>query len=413
MVFKKSYLFIIIFIILSILIFVFKDYLKHELLTSFPPEIQEAIHVARHPETINNLENDFNVNFLPNTQFIDLNYYHVDLKYDVPTNLANNFSLEDYQIDIYKDLVYLVNKIGIVKQFILTSDQGTIKVAENKNISSNLNNLNIGKLLDLLVNNEYLYISYIVETPTCDLLKISRAKLNINPLYFEEIYEPDRCIGVLPATTMKFYKHNNKDGILLTSGNILESIHLAQDPQSTMGKILFLDLSSYKASNFTTGHRNPQGLLIFNDIIISTEHGPRGGDEINKIEYNTNYGWPISSYGEPYEMTSLPVYDKNHELNNFKEPIFSFIPSIGISEIINLPNSFSKNWQNNFLMASLKNESLYRIRFDSKFSRVIYMERIFIGEMIRDIKYYSKLNIILLTEINRNGKMGILSVKKN
>jgi hypothetical protein len=413
-VFKKSYLFIIIFIILSILIFVFKDYLKHELLMSFPPGIQKAIKVALHPELINNLENDYNVNFLPNTQFIDLNYYQVDLKYDVPTNLANNFSLENYQIDIYKDLVYSVTNTGHVKQFVLTSDQGIIKVAENKNISSNLNNINIGRLLDLLVNNEYLYISYIVESPTCDVLKISRAKLNINPLYFEKIYEPDRCIGVVPSTTMQFYKHNNKDGILLTSGNNFESIHLAQDPQSTMGKILFLDLSTYKASNFTTGHRNPQGLLVFNDIIISTEHGPRGGDEINKIEYNTNYGWPISSYGEPYEINhSFTAYDKNHELNNFKEPIFSFIPSIGISEIINLPNSFSKNWQNNFLMASLKNESLYRIRFDSKFSRVIYMERIFIGEMIRDIKYYSKLNIILLNEANRSGKIGILSVKKN
>ena len=36
------------------------------------------------------------------------------------------------------------------------------------------------------------------------------------------------------------------------------------------------------------------------NLILSTEHGPRGGDEINKIIFNKNYGWPISSYGETY-----------------------------------------------------------------------------------------------------------------
>ena len=50
------------------------------------------------------------------------------------------------------------------------------------------------------------------------------------------------------------------------------------------------------------GHRVIQGLSVNDGIIISTEHGPRGGDEINKILSNKNYGWPIVSLGERYDF---------------------------------------------------------------------------------------------------------------
>ena len=67
---------------------------------------------------------------------------------------------------------------------------------------------------------------------------------------------------------------------------------------SDIGKILFINLDNYKKIIFSKGHRNPQGLLnIDNKNILSTEHGPYGGDEINKIIFGKNYGWPIASYG--------------------------------------------------------------------------------------------------------------------
>ena len=139
---------------------------------------------------------------------------------------------------------------------------------------------------------------------------------------------------------------------------------------------------------------------------MSTEHGPKGGDEINKIILGKNYGWPISSYGVSYANDDLKYY-KSHLENNFQEPIFSFVPSIGISEIISLPNSFNTKWQNNFLISSLNGKSLYRVKFNDSFSKIFYKEKIFIGQRIRDLKYDSNLNIILLS-LEDNGELGII-----
>ena len=93
--------------------------------------------------------------------------------------------------------------------------------------------------------------------------------------------------------------------------------------------------------------------------------------------------------------------------NGFKEPIFSFVPSIGISEIIKIPDSFSKYWKNNFFISSLNGVSLYRVEFDQEYEKINYKEKIIISERIRDIKYLEKNNIFLLS-LETSGSLGIL-----
>ena len=80
-------------------------------------------------------------------------------------------------------------------------------------------------------------------------------------------------------------------------------------------------------------------------------------------------------------------YKKKHKKFGFEEPIYSFVPSIGISQIIKIPNSFSKLWKNNFIVSSLGSKSLYRIKFNDKYSKVQFIEKIFIGERIRDLLF--------------------------
>ena len=151
----------------------------------------------------------------------------------------------------------------------------------------------------------------------------------------------------------------------------MQESYLAQDDNSLYGKILFIDFENQNAQIISKGHRNPQGLLVDKGIILSTEHGPYGGDEINKIILDGNYGWPLSSYGENYKYSTKILKDRNdyilkksHYDYNYIEPIYSFVPSIGISEIIKVPNNFSKYWKNNYLITSLNGRSLYRVLFD-------------------------------------------------
>ena len=76
----------------------------------------------------------------------------------------------------------------------------------------------------------------------------------------------------------------------------------AQNIDSILGKILELNIQTLDYKVFSLGHRNPQGLMVDNATlnIFSSEHGPVGGDEINIIKKDSNYGWPIASYGDMY-----------------------------------------------------------------------------------------------------------------
>ena len=146
---------------------------------------------------------------------------------------------------------------------------------------------------------------------------------------------------------------------------------LAQDENSMFGKIIQIDKSDldsviYNESDkinakiFSIGHRNPQGLTKINDSIFSVEHGPKGGDELNRILEEENYGWPKVSYGTQY------IYDENgkayeisHENNKFKEPLFALVPSVGISALNHCPKKLREYYQKNCLLAlSLYGNSL-------------------------------------------------------
>ena len=147
------------------------------------------------------------------------------------------------------------------------------------------------------------------------------------------------------------------------------------------------------------------------NIILATEHGPFAGDEINNIKRGASYGWPISSYGEDYsrgQSNEAPNFKKSHKKYGYVEPIFSFVPAIGISEIIKLPNNFSEMWQDNFLVGSLNGMHLFRIKFDDDYEKIIYYEKIFIGDRIRDIIYDKESKDIFLS-LELTGSLGVLS----
>ena len=94
----------------------------------------------------------------------------------------------------------------------------------------------------------------------------------------------------------------------------------------------------------------------------------------------------------------------------FIEPIFAFIPSLGISEIISFNNNFSQHWQDNYLVGTLNYRHLLRVRFDQDYNKIVYLENIYIGERIRDLLYLDHQKLILLS-LENTGSIGIIKLK--
>jgi hypothetical protein len=354
---------------------------------------------------IKNYEYAYNIFYAPKTQFVDLKIVKKKL------NFVTKGWFYPFYFDFYNSQIIIVDSKG---KIILNQIKEIINDEKlNENLISN--NINENEtVMDILVINEKLFMSYYKldnsENESCYKFGIKVGKISKKFIKFDDFFSSNECGDTIQGGRMQYFNFKGSDGFLITvSDNKLDYPNMsAQSDTSIFGKILFFDFHSDKYTVYSKGHRNAQGLYTDKNVILSTEHGPRGGDEINKIIFGENYGWPIASYGEKYEINKKSQqYKKNHSQNNFKEPIYAFIPSIGINEIIKIENSFSDKWQNNFLISSLNGRSLFRLQFDSKYEKLIYSEKIFIGERIRDLKF-DKINNVIFLALTETGELAIL-----
>tara|TARA_B100000780_G_scaffold195227_1_gene137723 strand:+ start:921 stop:2198 length:1278 start_codon:yes stop_codon:yes gene_type:complete len=390
---------------------------KNKLYKKYPNlEKKFAMNLFNQEPLFNNLENDYNVKFLPKTQFTNINFKKIKL------NFKPHFSepkAHTFFLELKGDDIWIIDKEGIIFKTSLKSINQK-KHNETLELSKVRSNLNEIKILDAHVNKDDFYIYFIEDINNCKTINISVAKIKNDNLKFEKFFNSDECQeNEIQIGRLITYTHEDKPGLLVATNFFIRDEpkkYLSQDDKSIFGKILFIDLENSNQIVFSKGHRAPQGLYVEKDLILSTEHGPKGGDEINKIIFGENYGWPLASYGDYYMETKTdsdlfsekPYYLKDHKSNGFKEPIFSFLPAIGISEIIRLPNNFSKHFIDNFIVTSLNGKSIFRIKFDDEYNKIVFFEKIFIGERIRDIKYhYTEKKILLALEYN--GEIAILT----
>jgi len=187
-------------------------------------------------------------------------------------------------------------------------------------------------------------------------------------------------------------KHNNR--IILAIGTAsgtddTKASSKSQDNSNLFGKIVGIELNAktmqlLPPEIISKGHRNPQGLTLFNNKIYAVEHGPKGGDELNLISKNGNYGWNNFSYGTKYIKP-----DKQYNQSNTKyiEPIYYFTPSIGISDVTKCPEIFSDpGYKNCLLISSMRDGSFYLSKFNPDQSYIQSMERVNLGSRIRKIR---------------------------
>lgn len=204
---------------------------------------------------------------------------------------------------------------------------------------------------------------------------------------------------------------------------------LAQLDNSKFGKILEIHkdnlLNSINSDNelkigiFSKGHRVPQGLTILKDSIFNVEHGPKGGDELNKVIKGKNYGWPSVSYGTNYlkdnggDGSSFKI---NHEKNDFEEPLFAFVPSVGISSLNHCPKVLKQYYKKDCLMAlSLygnnlrKGHSIIIFLLNKNLNKVESIEKIQLGNLI--LRHFVTNNKNVLYE-DKNGDIYLSADKK-
>jgi len=302
------------------------------------------------------------------------------------------------------------------------------KIISNRNFYSNNG---AHSIKDILIKDGEILVSYTNEKYSdCYNLSIISATINYTALEFYNAFQFEECAsekGTNPhegGGRMVNYKGKQ---ILLSVGNYGIN-KFPQDKNSIFGKIIAIDIDSGKNKIVSMGHRNPQGLYYDEerDVIISTEHGPNGGDEINinldglgdsMIE---NYGWPISSYGTHYDgkdRTDAPLY-KSHVKYGFKEPILEFTPSIAISEIIKFPSDDSIN---DFLIGSLGysdldgRHSLHYLQFDESYKVILFKDVWFIGDRIRDLLMIDEKVVLMLLEGDHKvlPSLGLLELDSN
>jgi len=243
-----------------------------------------------------------------------------------------------------------------------------------------------GGLLDIRVHPDYskngwVYASYSASNPTGDgQLKLIRFKITNDQVNnIENIYSTNGSntwyghygSRIVFDMEKNLYLSVGEGGVGSYGGPNTINTN-AQNSNSSWGKIHRMrDDGSIPADNpvipgnsgpttiYTFGHRNPQGLAQNPETgeIWETEHGPRGGDEVNIIIRGANYGWPNYSIGVNYDGTTI---SSGHNAPGIEAPIHTWTPSIATCGIAFITSNKFKSWKGNLLVSGLVSQKLIR-----------------------------------------------------
>ncbi len=193
--------------------------------------------------------------------------------------------------------------------------------------------------------------------------------------------------------------------------------------QSVFGKVLEFDPEGNGFSIYSSGHRNAQGLFYSYDdkTLIESEHGPFGGDEVNILKRNKDYGWPFGTFGKPY-----PLFNTGNKEDEFRSvnpgdtidkelkkigaisgsqpgaqlPIMSWIPGIGAGNISRIQSSSGFiDWRGDILVAQMQDASIHRLVLSG--TSVVLDEKIPLGFRVRDFIVNDRGYLILSTDQGR------------
>jgi glucose/arabinose dehydrogenase len=166
---------------------------------------------------------------------------------------------------------------------------------------------------------------------------------------------------------------------------------LAQSVTAALGKIVRITTNGQPAPGnptfnaagalpelYSIGHRNPQGLALHpvTGELWQSEHGPRGGDEINLVKPGANYGWPTITYGIEYSGETMGAGIQQQR--GMEQPVYYWDPVVSPSGIAFYKGNRIPEWENNLFVGALSGQHLIRLVIEN--NKVTGEERLLAGE---------------------------------
>jgi glucose/arabinose dehydrogenase len=191
--------------------------------------------------------------------------------------------------------------------------------------------------------------------------------------------------------------------------------HPAQDLSNHHGKMIrlhddgrvptdnpFVKREGARPEIWSYGHRNVQGIAIHPETgdVWTDEHGPQGGDELNRLQPGRNYGWPVIGFGVNYQ-TGLAIHSGTHR-EGMEQPVHIWVPSIGISGLMIYTGDRFSQWKGNLFVGGMVGQQLGRLTLQGQ---RITSEETLVPQMgrIRDVRQSPDGYIYLVTD-DRDGK---------
>lgn len=310
-------------------------------------------------------------------------------------------------------------------RMLVTEKPGRLNIIENGNATvvngtPEVRAVNQGGLLEVSLHPQYedngwVYLTYSKAGPDDDTaLTVVRGRLdgndfiNIEEVFVQNMYSsPGRHYGSKIAW-------DNQGYMYVSIGDRGANPPRAQDLSDHAGTLLRLnDDGSVPDDNpyvgrddvaneiFSYGHRNIQGLIINheNNEIWATEHGPRGGDELNYVEATVNYGWPTASLGRDYrDDTGFHNHTEARSVDGMQDPVYEFLPTLAPSGLALVTSDKFPRWEGNLLAGGLRAERIRRLVIEDY--EVVHDEELLTFEVgrIRDLRQGPDGNIYVVTD---------------
>lgn len=315
-------------------------------------------------------------------------------------------------------------------RFLITEKAGTMRIVTGTGSVSNaitgipsVNSSGQGGLLGLRVDpqfssNRMVYWVFSENVAGGTVTSVAKGRLSDNETNIENAVVIYRANPAANSTA-----HYGGRILFDQSGHLLVSTGersdlatrpLAQSVTAALGKIIRITTNGTPAPGnptftqagalpelYSIGHRNPQGMALHpvTGELWQSEHGPRGGDEINRVQAGANYGWPTITYG--IEYGGQPIGSGIQQQNGMEQPVYYWDPVISPSGMTFYRGSRIPEWQNNLFVGALSGTHIARLVIVN--NRVTGEERLLAGEnqRFRDITQGSDEALYAITDAGR------------